>query len=294
MEEQTKLLQNLGLQEYQAKAFAALLAKSEATATNIAEVSGVPLTKLYSVLKSLEDLGFVKCSLSRPKLYRPIDVKSIVEMVIAKKQDRINEITKKREKIIASLNDLYDGGKKFESQKNMVWFVNNAEAGYLEMARILETSKKRIYSVATYEDWKAVIERNTINRSWAHAVLLNNVECKAIIPPFNIKYLKILYEILLKGKKNIKNENILKNYNVEFRILDKKRINFSIIIKDDSEVIMGLSRDSATSLSKHGLLLHDKEVVKGMTEYFLNMWDNAKSDRSLYSNFFINFAKKFI
>lgn len=47
-------LKRVGLTEYEAKAYLALLNAHLSTATQISEKSGVPRTKIYAVLESLE------------------------------------------------------------------------------------------------------------------------------------------------------------------------------------------------------------------------------------------------
>jgi HTH-type transcriptional regulator, sugar sensing transcriptional regulator len=53
MESVVEKLQHVGLTEYEAKAYLGLINTHFSTATQVSERSGVPRTKIYSVLESL-------------------------------------------------------------------------------------------------------------------------------------------------------------------------------------------------------------------------------------------------
>jgi sugar-specific transcriptional regulator TrmB len=60
MESVVEKLQRVGLTQYEAKAYLALLNTHLSTATKVAEKSGVPRTKIYSVLEALKHKGWVR------------------------------------------------------------------------------------------------------------------------------------------------------------------------------------------------------------------------------------------
>lgn len=63
------LLEQEGLNQYQQKAYKALLLLKSSTAAEIASKSGVPEAKLYEVLRSLEARGLAGSTVSRPKKF---------------------------------------------------------------------------------------------------------------------------------------------------------------------------------------------------------------------------------
>ena len=60
-------LKRLGLTEYQARIMLVLFCKGEATAKDICELGRIRHTKIYQVLKSLEDKGFVTYNYTKPR-----------------------------------------------------------------------------------------------------------------------------------------------------------------------------------------------------------------------------------
>ena len=62
-------LRELGLTEYEARAYLALVAHGELTAREVSQASGVPYSKIYGVLEGLRERGWVGFKPGRPKLY---------------------------------------------------------------------------------------------------------------------------------------------------------------------------------------------------------------------------------
>lgn len=79
-----KTLNGLGLTEYQARAYTALLTPKVATAEEVSRLSGVPRSKVYQVLMDLQKQGWVKVEKGRPLKFRPKDPRH----VLATKMDR--------------------------------------------------------------------------------------------------------------------------------------------------------------------------------------------------------------
>jgi sugar-specific transcriptional regulator TrmB len=69
-EQAAGLLERLGLTEYEATALTQLLTLGRTTAPNLAEATGIPKARIYGVLDSLSDRGYVKIIPGRPKEYQ--------------------------------------------------------------------------------------------------------------------------------------------------------------------------------------------------------------------------------
>ncbi|PIN92592.1 hypothetical protein COU55_00180 [Candidatus Pacearchaeota archaeon CG10_big_fil_rev_8_21_14_0_10_31_59] len=76
-----KVRADFGLNIYEAKVWLALLAKGIATAGEIAEISGVPRSRTYDVLESLERDGFTIPKLGKPIKYIAIKPELVIERI---------------------------------------------------------------------------------------------------------------------------------------------------------------------------------------------------------------------
>lgn len=81
MESVVQKLQRIGLTEYEAKAYMALLNMHLATATQVSEKSNVPRTKIYLVLESLKEKGWVHIYSGVPMLFKAVHPLKIFEQI---------------------------------------------------------------------------------------------------------------------------------------------------------------------------------------------------------------------
>jgi HTH-type transcriptional regulator, sugar sensing transcriptional regulator len=66
------VLREVGLSDYEARSYIALVAMDHGTAEGVGETAGIPRTSAYKVLRSLEIKGFINSMEGRPILYHPV------------------------------------------------------------------------------------------------------------------------------------------------------------------------------------------------------------------------------
>jgi sugar-specific transcriptional regulator TrmB len=76
-----KIKANFNLNEYESKVWISLLMKGIATIGEIAEISGVPRSRVYDVLESLEKQGFVVMKLGKPIRYMALKPDEVIERI---------------------------------------------------------------------------------------------------------------------------------------------------------------------------------------------------------------------
>lgn len=76
------LLEELALTEYEATAMAELLSMGRTTAPNLAEATGIPKARIYGVLESLAEAGYIKIIPGRPKEYQPKSPADILDQAV--------------------------------------------------------------------------------------------------------------------------------------------------------------------------------------------------------------------
>ena len=81
MERIVEKLERIGLTEYEAKAYLALLEVHLNTATRVSEKSGVPRTRIYSVLESLAQKGWVRIYSGVPLLFKAAAPQEVFEKI---------------------------------------------------------------------------------------------------------------------------------------------------------------------------------------------------------------------
>jgi sugar-specific transcriptional regulator TrmB len=73
VDENTKeTLRDMGLNAYEIDAYLAVLESGQLTAMEISQTANVPYSKIYEVLNSLKEKGWIKSTEERPTKYYPV------------------------------------------------------------------------------------------------------------------------------------------------------------------------------------------------------------------------------
>lgn len=133
-------LQKVGLTEYEAKVYLALLSFHLSTATMLSEKSGVPRTKIYAVLESLANKGWVKVYSGIPLLFRAISPTVVFEKVkedYTEFMDQVEatlnmEVDEVKEKFLIKKSDIGFSNLKNDMKKAKTIWINNATTDFVE------------------------------------------------------------------------------------------------------------------------------------------------------------------
>ena len=109
-----RLLQEIGLNAYEAAAYLSLLKLGVSEASATYRDSEVPYGKIYSVLESLIGKGFVEVQTSRPKKFRAIDPELALDTLFERKKA---EVEREMEVLKDSVEEAKDALKAVPTQK---------------------------------------------------------------------------------------------------------------------------------------------------------------------------------
>jgi sugar-specific transcriptional regulator TrmB len=124
-------LQEFGLTDYEIRSYTSLLEIGPATASALSEASGVPYSKIYEVLGSLEKKGWIEMEHGRPSKYYPKPPSVAMEITKSRFESSLhtNETL-----ILGELQPLYE--KKGVRERPDIWIVRG---NFNVLARIRET-----------------------------------------------------------------------------------------------------------------------------------------------------------
>lgn len=98
-------LRDLGLSEYEARAYRALLKTGPTTAKELSRVSDVPMGRIYDVLNSIEQYNLVRSqSASRPKKYVAVEGETALQRLLEDKKQKLQEEEQQYERIVEELS----------------------------------------------------------------------------------------------------------------------------------------------------------------------------------------------
>jgi sugar-specific transcriptional regulator TrmB len=97
-------LRDLGLSEYESRAYQSLLQTGPTTAKELSRTSEVPMGRIYDVLNSLETQELVRSqSASRPKKYVAVEPEKALERLLGSKREQLDEKLSRYEEIADEL-----------------------------------------------------------------------------------------------------------------------------------------------------------------------------------------------
>ena len=94
-----ELKKHFRLNIYEVKIWTSLLSRGVASAGELADISGVPRSRCYDVLESLEKKGFILMKIGKPIKYLAVKPEIILERVKKNIQDEANSLTSQMETI---------------------------------------------------------------------------------------------------------------------------------------------------------------------------------------------------
>ena len=242
-----KVLHEVGLTEYETKAYLILLERGVMTANEVSEHGVLPYSKVYETLNSLERKGWVEAERGRPTRYFPKAPSEALEAARLRLEDMVNAW---KHVVLGELQPLYE--KRELLEKPDIWILRGEFSVMAKLREMLEVAKSELLiAVPTFA--KSFVD--------ASVTLLNQLRNNGL----NVK-------IMVTGDWNEK----------EIALLGGARLRDNLfgggVIVDGKESLLFLG-EADKKRSYSGLLViwsNHIGLVKFAREYFELLWDTAK------------------
>lgn len=132
-EEILSLLGRMGLSDYEAKAYLALVMRSHGSADNVAEVADIPRTSAYKVLESLKRKGFVVSRGGRPAVFHPVHPQEVKQKALAE----VDKVFRQLEVLKGSLTE--------KGTPQLVYTITGREKVLAKIGELLDVAKEEFF-----------------------------------------------------------------------------------------------------------------------------------------------------
>ena len=221
-----KIKDLFGLNVYETKVWLALLSTGIASAGKVATISGVPRSRTYDVLESLEKRGFAIAKLDKPVKYLGVKPNIILEKlknnVEHDAKERIVSLSKIKEtEEYENIVNLYQEGMNPIKKEDVSASLKGKHNISNHLKEILQNATKEVVICTSAEDMnsKARIFSNTFNL---------------------LKKNKIKILIALSGDDKLINE-LEKKFEIKIKKMD---IDAKVFVVDRKEILFYTSQDS--------------------------------------------------
>ena len=217
-----KVKDHFSLNIYETKVWLALLTKGVASAGEIADLSGVPRSRTYDVLESLEKQGFAMQKIGKPVKYLAVKPTVVIEKLkkntLEEMNEKINMLSNiKDTKEYHELETLHSSKTEMIKKQDISSTIRGRTNINSQIADVMSLAKENIIICATSSELKKrtkllepILKRISDNGiKITLAISGEDSEIKQISDRFNIKAKKI-------------------DVNASFYIADKKEILFML------------------------------------------------------------------
>jgi len=138
-----EMLREIGLNAYEIDAYIVLLETGQVTAMEISREAKVPYSKIYKVLNSLKEKGWIKSSESRPFKYYPVPP---LEATAFTKQRLEDKFQGWEQMVQDSLQPLYE--KRELVERPDILILHGQQAVVVKLGEVLKKANKEIMIAA--------------------------------------------------------------------------------------------------------------------------------------------------
>lgn len=239
-------LRKLGLTEYEAKVYEALLRAKTATGGQIAKASKVPHGKTYEALHSLSEKGLVTILPVEPKLFRALEPERGLNNLIERKMAGFKEA----EESVLEFAKRITAPPKEEAVEKLEMY-SGVEKQYELGKRLMDDTKRQILIISRGE-------------KVPHSIL----QIGKKLTKRGVDYRLIVYEF--DGNR----EWIRKFEESGIKVRHFKTGEFTLVIKDREEMLLVI-RNPKNLEDRIVLLFRDTAIANAMASYFETIWKKA-------------------
>jgi len=259
-------LKGIGLNLYERKLWAALLAKGTATAGELSGIANVPRSRTYDVLQTLADKGFVVIQTSKPLRYVAIPPVEALEKAKKRLREKFKELENKIDKLkgsalIKELNNLHEQGLKLVLPEEMTGALKGKYSVLQQMDSMFRNASSSINILTTPAGLNDLFEN--------HISILKKLNEKGV-------------KIKIATKTDKRTSDAIKAFSgvAEVRkiVTDELPLSGRFYVVDGQQMMMGLSDPELVHSSQDMMFWTKSEhAAKNMIDpLFALIWQKAK------------------
>jgi len=253
-------LSELELTQYEIKAYMVLLKYDCTNANTIYKEAKIPFGKVYDVLKSLSNKGFVEILNTRPKKFKAIRPEKALKDYSKKKENWWQEKISSFKENVSSLLKELSTIKSQRKKSDIFWTTFDSKKDLKKINNIIYCKPKKVAFIIPHIN--NVINSEEVIKELKNSID-NGVELNMLISQEFLEYLKNYkkdhYELLKKS---------------QIRLIDKPESYFGIIDGEITVIFQPHPKNKNELFSS--VTIWNKELAKNLEEKFKIIWNNSK------------------
>jgi len=217
-------LSDIGLSKYESKVYLTLITEGISTAKTVSDVTGIPYGKVYEIINTLSQKGFVIVLPTKPMKYRAISPHQAVQIEKKNAQEKLKKI----ESHFLELEQQFERNKQFTGVKNNFNVISGRSNVINKLEEMIKKAKNNVNIYCT---------ANSLSRLVLHKEVLKEAAERGV----NISIVGVTNEENLKEISSLnfcKIKHIPKTSNNMFTV-DGEECMIVEPVPDDDNIIYG-------------------------------------------------------
>ena len=273
-----RMLERLDLKEYEARALAELLSLGRTTAPDLAEATGIPKARIYDVLGSLANIGFVKEIPGRPKEYQPHSPEAILDRAVENRRQEFQsyreDVDARREEFLSELQPVFETASgDITPTEELFYVVDVGKPSERKTRTLYHEASHEIYVITKGMDYFGRVETSlaeAIDRGVKVRILFldpsflsedNEQRQREVLTKINKHYPEVRYRF---SNERLPWRGTFVDPSMEY---DSGQ---AILLVEEKNVPMGMRQAAVTE---------NAPFVAGLKRYFDLIWENDASER---------------
>lgn len=263
-----ELLQELGLTEYEARAYVAVLAQPGGPAAAIARAAGIPRPRIYDILDRLSRRGFVVRTSGRRTAYRAVPTDEVLARLRHEEETRRarkNDAAAKLQTLLARI-----GGEASADPAGAEYLeiIKNPALQLTRQNRLWQNARSRVLACSKAPFVMPRMSPKALDEAAAHIVraLKRGVTWKTVFEARKAAELadcKPIAYFVARGEK------------VRF----KPRLPMKMAVFDGRDCIINLEEPGTGEPTITSLAITHRGLAEALESYFARLWAEAKPFR---------------
>lgn len=144
-------LSYIGLNKYESKVYLTLVEEGISTAKNISDVTSIPYGKVYEIINSLLNKGFIETSPTKPVKCKAVDPRDVLN---SSKKTYLNKFNSIQSCVEKQLLPVFLNNKSFLDSKSSCWSVNGRSNVNKKVEDLLLSAKNSITILTSTNGFK--------------------------------------------------------------------------------------------------------------------------------------------
>jgi len=254
-------LREFGLNSYEAKIWVSLLSRGISSAGELSDISGVPRSRAYDVLESLEKKGFIVMKIGKPIKYIAVKPQEVIERVkkkvredAEKQANIIDEI--KNDTLLQELDLLYTKGVEVIEPSELTGALRDRQNVYHTLNTMINNAQSTVEILTSEQGFvrKADSLKRSIDRAAKRGV-----------------------KIRIAAPLSKKSQKAIDVFSKSAEIRNVPGVKARICIVDGKEVVFALLDDAkAVPAYDVGIWVNTEFFSNALQTMFEQVWATAK------------------